>query len=573
MFSLDSLLQDAFPHRNTPAWQRSLLRTLLFEKEFKQFAADYPHLKGLDLIEQVVDYFNLSCELVDGDLENIPSQGPVVLVANHPIGSLEGLMLLRAVAAVRPDVKVVASQLLTYIKPLRSLFVPVGNLGDKTNREQIEGLQAQLDQQGALILFPAGEVSRISPKGIRDRHWHTGFLRLAAKARAPIVPIHISARNSNLFYFTSLIYRPLSTLLLVREMFQQQGGRIKIRVGGRIPFANWHDGHTSDKDLADRFRRHVYRLGKGKEGLFASESAIALPEDRLELKKALANCEQLGVTPDGKIIYLYRRQDEVRTPILRELGRLREIAFRAVGEGSGRRRDLDSYDDDYYHLVLWDVNEMEIVGAYRFISTAEQLERKGPESIYSSSLFHFGREMAPILAQALELDRSFIQPAYWGKRGLDYLWLGIGAYLAKYPQHRYLFGPVSISGKMPGVAHDLLIAFYRLYFSRGSARAQSRQPYPASSPQVLAQFAGDNYQEDLVRLKSLLSNIGCSIPTLYKQYTELCEPGGVQFIDFGTDPAFSNCIDGLVLVDLTRIKPSRYQRYIAVHQPKEACVE
>ncbi|MNG75346.1 2-acyl-glycerophospho-ethanolamine acyltransferase [compost metagenome] len=573
MFSLDSLLQDAFPHRNTPAWQRSLLRTLLFEKEFKQFAADYPHLKGLDLIEQVVDYFNLSCELVDGDLENIPSQGPVVLVANHPIGSLEGLMLLRAVAAVRPDVKVVASQLLTYIKPLRSLFVPVGNLGDKTNREQIEGLQAQLDQQGALILFPAGEVSRISPKGIRDRHWHTGFLRLAAKARAPIVPIHISARNSNLFYFTSLIYRPLSTLLLVREMFQQQGGRIKIRVGGRIPFANWHDGHTSAKDLAERFRRHVYRLGQGKEGLFASESAIALPEDRLELKKALANCERLGVTPDGKIIYLYRRQDEARTPILRELGRLREIAFRAVGEGSGRRRDLDSYDDDYYHLVLWDVNEMEIVGAYRFISTAEQLERKGPESIYSSSLFHFGREMTPILAQALELDRSFIQPAYWGKRGLDYLWLGIGAYLAKYPQHRYLFGPVSISGKMPGEAHDLLIAFYRLYFSRGSARAQSRQPYPASSPQVLAQFAGDNYQEDLVRLKSLLSNIGCSIPTLYKQYTELCEPGGVQFIDFGTDPAFSNCIDGLVLVDLTRIKPSRYQRYIAVHQPQDACVE
>lgn len=354
MFSLDSLLQDAFPHRNTPAWQRSLLRTLLFEKEFKQFAADYPHLKGLDLIEQVVDYFNLSCELVDGDLENIPSQGPVVLVANHPIGSLDGLVLLRAVAAVRPDVKVVASQLLTYIEPLRNLFVPVDNVAYKTSRKQIEGMQQQLDNQGALILFPAGEVSRMSPKGIRDGHWHTGFLRLAAKARAPIVPIHISARNSNLFYFTSLVYRPLSTLLLVREMFQQRGGRIRIRIGGRVPFANWHDGHTSAKDLAERFRRHVYRLGQGKPGLFASESPIALPEERLELKKALANCERLGVTPDGKTIYLYRRHDEARTPILRELGRLREIAFRAVGEGSGRRRDLDSYDDDYYHLVLWD---------------------------------------------------------------------------------------------------------------------------------------------------------------------------------------------------------------------------
>ncbi len=435
-------------------------------------------------------------------------------------------------------------------------------------------MQAQLDKQGALILFPAGEVSRMSPKGIRDGHWHTGFLRLAAKARAPIVPIHISARNSNLFYFTSMVYRPLSTLLLVREMFQQQGRPYQNpRWRAVFRLANWHDGHTSAKDLAERFRRHVYRLGQGKEGLFASESPIALPEDRLELKKALANCERLGVTPDGKMIFLYRRQGEARAPILRELGRLREIAFRAVGEGSGRRRDLDSYDDDYYHLVLWDADELEIVGAYRFIPTAEQLEQKGLESIYSNSLFHYDRDMAPILAQGIELGRSFIQPAYWGKRGLDYLWLGIGAYLAKYPQYRYLFGPVSISGGMPVTARDLLIAFYRLYFSPNHALAQSRQPYPASLPQVLAQFAGDNYQEDLVRLKSLLSNIGCSIPTLYKQYTELCEPGGVQFIDFGTDPAFNNCIDGLVLVDLSRLKPARFQRYIAVHQPQDACIE
>ncbi len=425
MFTLDNLLQDVFPLRSPPAWQRSLLRTLLREKEFKQFAADYPHLKGLDLIEQVVDYFNLSCELVDGDLENIPSQGPVVLVANHPIGSLDGLVLLRTVAAVRPDVKVVANQLLSCIEPLRNLFVPVDNLGNRTNRQQIAAMQAQLDNQGVLILFPAGEVSRMSPKGIRDGHWHTGFLRLAAKARVPIVPIHISARNSGLFYLTSLIYRPLSTLLLVREMFKQRGGRIKIRIGGRIPFAHWHDGHTQARDLAERFRRHVYRLGQGKPGLFTSESAIALAEDRLELKKALAACERLGVTPDGKTIFLYRRQGEVRAPILRELGRLREIAFRAVGEGSGRRRDLDSYDDDYYHLVLWDEEELEIIGAYRFIPTAPQLASKGLDGIYSNSLFHYDRDMTPILEQGIELGRSFIQPAYWGSA----VWITCGSAL------------------------------------------------------------------------------------------------------------------------------------------------
>ncbi|EMI5489929.1 lysophospholipid acyltransferase family protein [Providencia stuartii] len=570
MFSLDTLLQDAFPDRAPPAWQRKLLRSLLFEKEFKQFAEDYPHLKGLDLIEQVVENFNISCELVEGDLENIPSQGPVMLVANHPIGSLDGLALLRTVATIRPDVKVVANQLLSYIEPLSHLFVPVDNLNNRTSRKQIEAMQTHLERQGALILFPAGEVSRLTAKGIRDSHWHTGFLRLAAKARAPIVPIHISGRNSHLFYMTSFIYRPLSTLLLVREMFKHQGGRIKIRIGGRIPFAHWHDGHTRAHDLAERFRRHVYLLGQGKSGLFTSEAPIALPEDRLELKKALMACERLGTAPDGKAIFLYRRKNEARAPILRELGRLREIAFRAVGEGSGRRRDLDSYDDDYYHLVLWDEEELEIVGAYRFIPTSEQLTNKGIESIYSYTLFHYDQEMRPILEQGIELGRSFIQPAYWGKRGLDYLWLGIGAYLAKYPQYRYLFGPVSMSGTMPIAARDLLIAFYRLYFSPEHAMAQSRQPYPASLPQVLAQFSGDNYQDDLIRLKSLLSNIGSSIPTLYKQYTELCEPGGVQFIDFGTDPAFNNCIDGLVLVDLTKLKPTRYQRYVAVHLGNES---
>ncbi|EKT60314.1 lysophospholipid acyltransferase family protein [Providencia sneebia] len=565
MFSIDTLLKDAFPHKKPSAWQRSLLSSILLEKEFQKFAEIYPNLKGLQFVDQVVEYFNVSCEIVDGGLENIPSQGPVVLVANHPIGSLDGLAVLRAIAKVRPDIKIVANQLLSHIEPLNDLFTPVDNMANRTSRKQIEGMQKHLNKQGALILFPAGEVSRLSTKGIRDGKWHTGFLRLAAKARAPIVPIHVTGRNSNLFYFTSLIHKSLSSLLLVREMFKQRNGSIKIRIGGCIPFSHWHDGHTRAHDLAERFRRHVYLLGKDKPGLFDCESAVALPESRSDLKKALMACERLGEAPDGKIIYLYHRQNEENSPILRELGRLREISFRAVGEGSGKSRDLDSYDDDYYHLVLWDEEELEIVGAYRFIPTAEQLKKKGLDGIYSYSLFHYDQEMLPILEQGIELGRSFIQPIYWGRRGLDYLWQGIGAYLAKYPQCRYLFGPVSISGTMPVAARDLLITFYRIYFAAEHVIAQSRQPYPASLPQVLAQFSGKNYHEDLVKLKSLLNNMGCSIPTLYKQYSELSESGGVQFIDFGTDPAFNDCIDGLVLVDLTKLKPARYQRYIGVH--------
>ena len=181
------------------------------------------------------------------------------------------------------------------------------------------------------------------------------------------------------------------------------------------------------------------------------------------------------------------------------------------------------------------------------------------------SLFHYDDKMQDVLEHGIELGRSFIQPRYWGRRGLDYLWSGIGAYLARYPHYRYLFGPVSISGGLPPAARDLLVAFYRLWFPATHPLAESRRPYPASLPDVLAQFGGEDYNDDLARLKSLLGNLGCAIPPLYKQYSEVCEPGGVQFIDFGSDPDFNNCVDGLVLVDLTYLKANRYQRYIGAH--------
>lgn len=566
MFNMDAVLQSLDPQHKTAHWQLRMLKFLFREKEFQLLAKENRHLKGLDMVERVLDHFNLQCELTERDLEQIPSYGPVIVIANHPIGTLDGLALLHAVSLVRSDVKVMANRLLANVESLSSLMIPVDNMGNRTCRSHVALMHEHLDNQGVLIVFPAGEVSRLSTKGIRDGRWHTGFIRMAAKFRAPVLPVHIGGNNSALFYFCSMIYRPLSSLLLVREMFRKRSNRLKLRFGASIPYANWHDGHTSVNDLAERFRRHVYRIGLQKDGLFQTESAIARAEDRAVLKRALSTSETLGKTPDGKIIYLYQRHGEDYVPILRELGRLREIAFRAVGEGSGRRRDLDGFDDDYYHLILWDPDELQIIGAYRFIPTAEHIKQKGISGIYSHGLFHYGHEMDDILDQGIELGRSFIQPAYWGKRGLDYLWLGIGAYLARYPQYRYLFGPVSISGTLPPAARDLLVTFYRLYFAPSAPFATSRRPYPASLPDVLAQFSGHNYLEDLSKLKRLLSNLGFSIPPLYKQYSELCDTGGVQFIDFGSDPEFNNCIDGLVLVDLTRLKPARFERYIGVHR-------
>jgi hypothetical protein len=364
-----------------------------------------------------------------------------------------------------------------------------------------------------------------------------------------------------------MVYKPLSTLLLVEEMFRQENNTIAFTVGEMIPHHSYSvSANLPVKTRVKLFRKHLYRIAKRKQGLFPTETAIASPEPRLALKHAIALGEQLGQTPDGKLIYLLDYQAD--SPVMREIGRLREVAFRAVGEGTGQRRDLDKYDQYYWHLVLWDPIELDIVGAYRLCDTQATLAHQGLGGIYSASLFDYEQEMQPFLDQGLELGRSFVQPKYWGKRSLDYLWLGIGALLANRPQYRYLFGPVTISNAMPQPAKELLIFFYRTYFRGDNRCARSKRPYQlaeSKQSELLDHFCGNDYARDLKKLKMLLDHLGVGIPTLYKQYSELCEPSGVQFLDFGVDPDFADCIDGLVLVDLKRLKPKRYQRYIAPH--------
>ncbi|HFK5781319.1 MULTISPECIES: GNAT family N-acyltransferase [Enterobacter] len=565
MFSLDSVLDDLWPQARPAPWQKSLLKRLFYEDEFQQFAAAHRHLKGLDMVEQVLEHLDILCTVSARDLEQIPEHGPLVIIANHPTGTLDGLALLYAVSRVRRDVKVVTNRMLTHLEPLNSLFIPVDNMGGRTAKSSLVQMEQHLQNAGVLIFFPAGEVSRPTRKGIHDKKWHPGFIKLASKLRAPLLPVHIQAHNSLLFYASTLVSPTLSMLLLMQQMFRRRHSQLPIKIGQQIAWHHWHSATLSSREMAEQCRQHVMRLGKGMPGVFKTQCAIARPEDRATLKRALAQAECLGKTGDGKLIYLWQRNGQEEAPLLRELGRLREIAFRAVEEGSGKRRDTDRYDDDYLHLILWDDEDLEIVGAYRFMPTAKQIAHRGPEGLYSYSLFHYDDKMQDVLEHGIELGRSFIQPRYWGRRGLDYLWSGIGAYLTRYPHYRYLFGPVSISGGLPPAARDLLVAFYRLWFPASHPLAASRQPYPASLPDVLAQFGGVDYVDDLTKLKSLLGNLGCGIPPLYKQYSELCEPGGVQFIDFGSDPAFNNCVDGLVLVDLCYLKTNRYQRYIGVH--------
>ncbi|GAB57841.1 GNAT family N-acyltransferase [Rheinheimera nanhaiensis] len=570
MISVEQVLSQNMPGLANKAWLykpvKGALRRLLHEQDFINFAKRYPHLQGLEFVEQVLEHFNFRFSVRDNEIERIPATGRVVIIANHPIGSLDGLALLKLVSDIRPDVKVVANQLLMALQPLHNLLLPVNNMHGGTERRALDNIQQHLAQEGALILFPSGEVSRLRPEGIRDGKWHSGFLRFATNAKAPILPVYIDGRNSALFYGASMLYKPLATMLLVQEMFKQQRKKLDMRIGELIPYDAFANLALETPARVKLFKKHLYRLAKDKPGLFITQSAIAHPEDRIALKKAIAQCELLGHTSDGKQIYLYQHQQS--SPIMREIGRLREIAFRAVGEGSGQRRDLDRYDSHYEQLILWDKDDLEIVGAYRFANSRKVLAEHGPAGLYTASLFQFDHSMQPYLAAGLELGRSFVQPRYWGKRSLDYLWYGIGAYLRRNPDIRYLFGGVSLSASYPRAARDLMVYFYSLYFADTGLSAVSHQPYQlpqAILSELQQHFSGNDYLADFTQLKHLLANMGLSIPTLYKQYSELCEPGGVKFLAFGTDPDFANCVDGLVLVDLQQLKAAKRARYLTAN--------
>ncbi|MGS2722489.1 GNAT family N-acyltransferase [Porticoccus sp. GXU_MW_L64] len=565
MLDVDNLVQQHCPKavENKPLIARPLtrvLRLLFHEKDFTQFERNYAHLEGFDFVEQCLAHFGFSYRVRDNERESVPSTGRVVIIANHPIGSLDGLALLKMVREVRPDVKVVANELLASITPLQSLL-----LANPTSREQMTDVRQQLENEGALIVFPADDVSRPGLKGVRDKKWNSTFLRLASSTKAPVLPVYVDGRNSAFFYALSFMARPVSTLWRVREMFRHASNCIDMRIGAPISYDSYQQVAVPMRGKVRLFKHHLYRIGKGKRGVFSTEVAVSHPENRALLKEEIEQCKRLGETGDNKQIYLYHYQ--ANSSIMREVGRLREIAFRAVGEGSGSRRDNDLYDQHYLHLLLWDPVELEIAGAYRFCDARKALENMGSGSLYSATLFNYRSAMKPYFERGLELGRSFVQPKYWGKRSLEYLWYGIGAFLREHPEYRYLFGPVTLSDTYSQHAKDMIVHFYSSHFPALQNLLDCTLPYTIASDrkaQLQQQFPGVDYREEFTALKSQLSHMNYSVPTLYKQYTEICEPNGVQFAGFNIDPDFKNAIDGLIMVDLAKLKPNRRERYLGI---------
>ncbi|MFV7789760.1 lysophospholipid acyltransferase family protein [Aliarcobacter lanthieri] len=565
MVDVKKEIEKKFPQIKENILKKSLLKIakkIVHEDSINNFLTQNSHLKGFEFVDAVLDYFDFDYTVSSNDLQNIPTTGKVVIIANHPLGGLDALCLLKLIGSVRKDVKILANDFLVGFEALKPLMICINNFKNRQTKDSIKKIYEALNQEEAVIIFPAGEVSRATPKGIKDQDWSKGFLNFAKNSSSPILPIFLDAKNSKTFYTISMINKTFSTLLLSNEMFKKKSKNINIKIGQIIPNENLTPKGLNKDFLVNLYKKHLYSIKKGKKSFFETQSAIAHPVNRTDLYNELKKSLLLGQTNDKKEIYLYDYIED--SIVLKEIGRLRELSFRKVGEGINKKRDTDKYDVYYQHIILYDKNELEIVGSYRIANSNLVYKKFGIKGFYSNSLFQFNDDFKQYLTNSIELGRSFVQPKYWGTRALDYLWFGIGAYLKNNPNIKYMFGPVSISGTFPAIAKDLLVFYYTYYFEEPKILVEAKSPYFYTNNlfDIREFFKFDDKKQDFRRLKSALLNIGVSVPPLYKQYSELTDDDGVKFLEFSIDKDFNNCVDGFILVEISKIKEHVKQRYI-----------
>lgn len=574
---LHSIIKNHYPKfADKKSWQQkiyiSVIEKLLHMKEINTFLQANGDSQGISFVDNLFEYLNFSFTVSHKDVKKIPSEGKLVCVANHPIGSLDGLVLLKLISEIREDVKIIANDILYEIENLRSLFLPF-NLGSRIiQKDNIQEIDKALENEEAVIIFPAAEVSRLKYYHITDSKWHKGAVHFARKNNSPILPIYISAKNSLLFYIVSSINKYFSRFLLVHELFNKKNKTIKLKIGNPIPSKVFSSKIIETQSQTSLLKKHLIKVGKNKRGIFVTEKNIIHPIPKKFIKRELNNSELLGETSDGKKIYLCEFHKAPN--IMIEIARLREVTFRKVGEGTGKKHDTDRFDKIYRHIVVWDENDLEIVGSYRLGLGKEIMKEFGIKGFYTSTLFNFSNSFTDsYLNTSLELGRSFIQKKYWRTNALHYLWQGIGAFLYKHPEITHLFGGVSISKNYNQLSLEPIIFYYTKWYGEIGTDIIAKKELKLSNKTLLYlknEFTGKTIQEDYRILKSMLKPLGYTIPTLYKQYTELCEPDGVKFLSFGIDDSFEMCIDGFIHIDVSKIKEEKRKRYIEIHSGQKS---
>lgn len=531
--------------------------------------------------ESLLDEMRITLRVADRDLRRVPKSGAVLAVANHPYGMLDGAVLAALLGRVRADVKIMTNFLLNGFAELQEhcIFVdPFQQEGSaERNRLALQKALRWLRDGHVLAVFPAGEVSHLQlPRGtVSDPKWNPMIARLARSTGACALPVFFGGGNSLAFHTLSLIHRELRTIWLINEFLNQRGKTIDVRIGTPVSRETMADMPSEDGAI-EYLRRRTYLLSRRPHNSIPLKPVAKFPFPRksgsiapaTEKKLLAAEIQQLDsdhLLEDSREFSVYVARATEIPNVVQEVGRLREITFREVGEGSGRSRDLDEFDDYYLHLLLWDKQKEQVAGAYRMGICPQILATRGPRGLYTSTLFHYRREFFEKLGPALELGRSFVIPEYQRKfASLLLLWKGIGRYISRHPETPVVFGAVSISRVYNSASRELIVKYFesqqrgeiaRFVRPRRPFRPLPFQPWDcASTSRVLRDL------EDLGDSVSDMETDAKGIPVLVRQYVKL----GGRLLAFNVDRNFSDVLDGLVLLDLRETDPAALQRYMGV---------
>ncbi len=544
-----------------------ILQKLFHEKTFNDIYEQNFWKKDLDFVDSMVELLNIPYTVKPRELDNIPSSGPLLVITNHITGASDAFTLVQLIANHRENrkVKLMVNGMLMGVHQAKGLLIPVDNISGNITKKSLHAINEALQNEEAVVIFPAGIVSRLSWRGIRDLPWKASFLKIARKNDTPILPIRLQGRNSIFFYLASLVLpMKFSGLLLPREFATASKlPPLRYHIGKVIPPSSFSEKNITINEYVAIFYEHLYNLGTKKREILQTQTTIIPPTNKMLLKAEIERSKQLGRTSDNKRIVLADATHG--SCLIRELGRVREISFRAIGGGTGKPRDNDMYDDYYKHIILWDDDALEIVGAYRVGEVKEIVDEKGLEGLYTHQLCDYNERFEQYIDKTVELGRSFVQPKYWGTRALDNLWQGVGAYLAKNPEIIYTYGTVTINADTPKKAVAALVYFYSRFFLCGEKFMKAKTPYVLSDKQKEefdALFHAQTYKENFVILKQYLKDLGTSVPTLFKQYIELYEEGAVRFLDFSVNEELHGVVEGFIIADNSRMKTSKRKRYI-----------
>jgi len=562
---------DLFPGKNL--WQR--LQPLRKVQELYR-RAQQPANRSL--LENLLQQMAVEYRLSDADLGRIPATGSVVVVANHPFGVLDGAILGALLERVRPDVKIMTNVLLAGVPELRERCIFVDPFGEGQpaglNRRALKQALGWLRGGGMLAVFPAGEVSHVQLRRmeIADSEWNTTVVRLIRLTGAAALPVFFEGRNSVAFQTAGLLHPMMRTAWLLNEFLQHKNKKVEVRVGSSIS-AQTISNAGNDRDATGYLRWRTYLLaqrGHTRPSLPPALRAVFLRKkqepvaDGVTTDDLLRDLQRLKTLDETRDFSVHVADAAEIPSLLREVGRLREVTFRDVGEGTGNSLDLDRFDAYYKHVLLWSKARQELAGAYRLGLTEEILPKLGLRGLYTSTLFRYDLRLFDHFGPALELGRSFIRPEYQRQYApLLMLWRGIGRFLAVNPQITSLFGAVSVSSRYNQVSRELIVRYFRAREkdARLGKWIVPRRPFrsgwirPGDCPATCSRL------RDLDALADPIADVECdgkSLPILIKQYARL----GGRLLSFNVDRDFSNVLDGLVVVDLRQTDPTVLERYV-----------